>query len=44
MEQRARRVYIASICQPEAVFDLSITAQHQDPNKKDIIILNKRLK
>ena len=28
MEQRARGAYIATVCQPEASFDLSITAQH----------------
>jgi hypothetical protein len=28
LEQRARGVYIASICQPEASFDLSVAAQH----------------
>jgi hypothetical protein len=26
LEQRARGVYIASICQPEAIFDLSAVA------------------
>jgi len=26
MEQRARGTYIATVCQPEASFDLSITA------------------
>lgn len=43
IEQRARGAYIASICQPEASFDLSIAAQHQDPTKEDIKALNKRL-
>ena len=28
MEQRARGAYIATVCQPEASFDLSIIAQH----------------
>jgi hypothetical protein len=43
LEQRARGAYIASICQPEASFDLSIAAQHQDPTATDIHTLNKRL-
>jgi hypothetical protein len=43
LEQRARGVYIASICQPEALFDLSIAAQHQNPTAADICTLNKRL-
>ncbi|KAI0999538.1 hypothetical protein K3495_g8659 [Podosphaera aphanis] len=42
--QRARGAYIASICQPEASFDLSVAAQHQDPSEKDVKLLNKRLK
>jgi len=28
LEQRARRAYIATICQLEAAFDLSSAAQH----------------
>ncbi|XMA09892.1 hypothetical protein WAI453_002683 [Rhynchosporium graminicola] len=43
MEQRARGAYIASICQPEASFDLSVAAQHQNPTKDDVRALNKRL-
>jgi hypothetical protein len=43
VQQRARGAYIASICQPEASFDLSIAAQHQEPTKDDIKTLNKRL-
>ncbi|KAF1934527.1 hypothetical protein EJ02DRAFT_461112, partial [Clathrospora elynae] len=43
-EQRARRAYIASTCQPEASFDLSIAAQAQQPSNEDITTLNKRLK
>ncbi|KAF2185681.1 hypothetical protein K469DRAFT_466462, partial [Zopfia rhizophila CBS 207.26] len=43
IEQRARGAYIASICQPEATFDLSIAAQHQNPEKTDIDALNKRI-
>src|SRR5947209_2483927 len=43
LEQRARGAYIASICQPEASFDLSVAAQHQNPTTADIGMLNKRL-
>ena len=43
IEQRARGAYIASICQPEAAFDLSVAAQHQEPTKEDATALNKRL-
>jgi hypothetical protein len=43
VEQRARGAYIASICQPEASFDLSVAAQHQDPSNDDVKALNKRL-
>ena len=43
VEQRARGAYIASICQPEATFDLSIAAQHQSPSQEEISTLNKRL-
>lgn len=42
-EQRARAAYLASICQPEASFDLSTAAQNQEPNDQDILALNKRL-
>jgi hypothetical protein len=44
MEQRARGAYIASTCQPEASFDLSVAAQAQQPSDEDIKALNKRLK
>jgi hypothetical protein len=44
MEQRARGAYIASTCQPEASFDLSVAAQAQQPSEEDIKALNKRLK
>jgi Reverse transcriptase (RNA-dependent DNA polymerase) len=44
LEQRARGAYIASICQPEAAFDCSVAAQHQDPGKEEVKALNKRLK
>ena len=43
-EQRARGAYVATICQPEASFDLSVAAQHQDPTYEEIVMLNKRLK
>ena len=43
LEQRARGAYIASICQPEASYDLSVAAQHQNPTEDDIRTLNKRL-
>ena len=44
IEQRARGAYIASICQPEAAFDLSAAAQHQEePNEAEVTALNKRL-
>lgn len=42
-EQRARGAYIATICQPEASFDLSVAAQHQEPSDEDVKALNKRL-
>jgi hypothetical protein len=44
VEQRARGAYIASICQPEAAFDLSTAAQIQHPDEQQCIQLNKRLK
>jgi len=43
IEQQARGAYIASICQPEASYDLSMAAQCQNPTEKDIQALNKRL-
>jgi hypothetical protein len=43
VEQRARGAYIASICQPEACFDLSSAAQHQDPTPEDMKALNRRI-
>jgi hypothetical protein len=43
MEQRARGAYIATICQPEAAFDLSVAAQHQNPTDSEATALNKRL-
>jgi hypothetical protein len=44
LKQRAYGAYIAFICQPEALFDLSVTAQHQNLTTADICTLNKRLK
>ncbi|KAI1003495.1 hypothetical protein K3495_g4719, partial [Podosphaera aphanis] len=41
--QRARGAYIASMCQPEASFDLSSAAQANFPGKDDIEALNNRL-
>ncbi|GAO20099.1 hypothetical protein UVI_02042530 [Ustilaginoidea virens] len=43
VEQRARGAYVATVCQPEASFDLSVAAQHQQPDPEDIARLNKRL-
>ncbi|KAJ5554793.1 hypothetical protein N7535_007239 [Penicillium sp. DV-2018c] len=44
MEQRAPGTYITLICQPEACFDLSSPAQHQDPREEDTKALNKRIR
>lgn len=44
IEQRARGAYVATICQPEASFALSIAAQCQNPGKYEVIMLNKQLK
>ena len=44
IEQRARGAYLASICQPEAAYDLSVAAQAKTPDENDIKLLNKRLK
>jgi hypothetical protein len=43
IEQHTRGAYITTICQPEATFDLSIAAQHQDPAEADVNTLNKRV-
>ncbi|KAI1000130.1 hypothetical protein K3495_g8068 [Podosphaera aphanis] len=43
VEQRARSAYIATTCQPEVAYDLSVAAQHQEPTKDDVMALNKRL-
>ena len=42
LKQRARGAYLASICQPEAAFDLSVAAQAQNPDNDDCAKLNKR--
>jgi hypothetical protein len=41
--QRARGAYTATVCQPEAAFDLSSAAQVTEPTKDDASKLNKRL-
>src|SRR6266480_3773063 len=41
--QRARGSYIASVYQPEAIFNLSFTAQVINPTEEDAKHLNKRL-
>ena len=41
--QRARGAYIASVCQPEAAFDLSVAAQAKEPTETDIKALNTRI-
>jgi hypothetical protein len=42
--QRARGAYIASVCQPEAAYDLSVAAQAVEPTKNDVTNLNKRIR
>jgi hypothetical protein len=37
-------VYIASVCQPEAAYDLSVAAQAVEPTKNDVTNLNKRIR
>jgi hypothetical protein len=41
--QRARGAYIASVCQPEASYDLSVAAQAVEPSENDVKTLNKRV-
>jgi hypothetical protein len=43
VEQRARGAYIASVCQPEASFDLSVAAQTIEPTPENIKSLNNRI-
>jgi hypothetical protein len=42
--QRARGAYIATVCQPEAAFDLSFAAQVVNPKENDAKALNRRLR
>lgn len=42
--QRARGSYVASVCQPEAVFALSVAAQAMQPDENDIKALNEAIK
>jgi len=41
--QRARGAYIASVCQPEAAYDLSVAAQAIEVTENDVKSLNKRI-
>jgi hypothetical protein len=41
--QRARGAYTATVCQPEAVYNLSAAAQVTEPTNEDVNKLNKRL-
>jgi hypothetical protein len=41
--QRARKAYVASICQSKASFDLSFAAQSIEVSSENITTLNKRL-
>lgn len=41
--QRAQGAYIALVCQPEAIYDLSISIQATKVNEKDVKLLNKHL-
>jgi hypothetical protein len=41
--QRARGAYIASVCQPEAAYDLSVAAQSVNTTDDDVKALNKRI-
>ncbi|KAI0837378.1 hypothetical protein F5Y06DRAFT_297705 [Hypoxylon sp. FL0890] len=43
IQQSARGVYIASICQPEATYDISEAAQYRQPGKDEVAKLVKRL-
>jgi hypothetical protein len=43
LKQRARGAYLASVCQPEAAFDLSAAAQASNPTSEDAAAFNKRL-
>jgi hypothetical protein len=41
--QRARGAYIATVCQPEACYDLSVAAQATEIEKSEVDALNKRI-
>ena len=41
--QRARGAYVASVCQPEAAYDLSVAAQAVEQTEKDVKSLNGRI-
>jgi hypothetical protein len=41
--QRARGAYVASVCQPESAYDLSVAAQAVDPSENDVRDLNRRV-
>ena len=43
VEQRARAAYIASMCQPEATYEMSVAAQHKEPNEENVVNMNKRI-
>jgi hypothetical protein len=43
LSQRARGAYIATVCQPEATFDLSFAAQTTNPREDNVKALNTRL-
>jgi hypothetical protein len=43
VQQQARGAYIATICQPEASFNLSAAAQVTDSGKEEIARLNRRI-
>jgi hypothetical protein len=43
LRRRARGAYIATVCQPEAAFDLSFAAQVVNPKEENAKQLNKRL-
>lgn len=43
IQQRARGAYIATICQPEASFDLAAAAQASEPTREEIARLNERI-
>jgi len=43
MAQRARGAYIATVYQPESLYNLSFTAQVTDPQEANVKQLNKRI-